>query len=107
MVNWQEPELHETELCECQATFQRQVEEKEDELATARANHQVELNDYSKKLQKKCDELNSKESEMEHVIADCRAQVQTHESANEQLRMENRELCQKQKAPKATSHRKL
>ena len=67
-------------------------QEKEDELTRARANHQVELNDYSKKLQEKCDELNSKESEMEQVIA---AQVQTHESENEQLCKENRELRQK------------
>ena len=72
----------------------------QDELARARANHQVELNDYHTKLQKKCDELNSKESEMEQVIADCRAQVQTHESAIEQLRKENRELCQKQETQK-------
>ena len=78
----------------------------QDELARARANHQVELNDYHRK---KCDELNSKESEMEEVIADCRAQVQTHESANEQLRKEIRKLRQKQepqKAPQATPHRK-
>ena len=35
--------------------------------------------------------MNSKESEMEQVITDCRA----HESANEQLRQEVLELCQK------------
>ena len=55
------------------------------------------------------EELNSKESEMEQVIADCRAQVQTHESAIEQLCKEIRELRQKQepqKAPQATPHRK-
>ena len=87
---------HERELRECRATCQQQIEEKDGELARARANHQVELNDYHTKLQNKCDELNSKESEMEQVIADCRAQVQTHESAIEQLRKENRELRQKQ-----------
>ena len=92
---------HETELHECHVTFQQQIQEKDGELARARANHQVELNDYHTKLQKKCDELNSKESEMEQVIADCRAQVQTHESVNEQLRKENRELCQNQKQQKA------
>ena len=93
---------HETELRECHDTFQQQIQE---ELARARANHQVELNDYRTKLQKKCDELNSKESEIEH----CHAQVQTHKSAIEQLRKENRELCQKQepkKAPQATPHPK-
>ena len=92
---------HETELRECRATCQQQIQEKDGELARARANHQVELNDYRTKLQKKCDELNSKESEMEQVIADCRAQVQTHESANEQLRKEIRELRQKQEPQKA------
>ena len=81
-------------------TFQQQIQEKDGELARARANHQVELNDNHRKLQKKCDELNSKESEMEQVIADCRAQVQTHESAIEQLRRENRELRRKQKPQK-------
>ena len=97
---------HGTELRECHATCQQQIQE---EVARARANHQVELNDYHRKLQKKCDELNSKESEMEQVIADCRAQVQTHESAIEKLRKEIRELRQKQepqKAPQATPHRK-
>ena len=82
---------HETELYECHDTFQQQIQEKDDELARARANHQVELNDYHTKLQKKCDELNSKES------------------AIEQLRKENHELRQRQepqKAPQATPHRK-
>ena len=86
---------HETELRECRVTCQQQIQEKDDELARARANHQVELNDYHRKLQKKCDELNSKES------------------ANEQLRKEIRELRQKQepqkapqKAPQARPHRK-
>ena len=82
---------HETELRECHVTFQQQIQEKDDELARARANHQVELNDHHRKLLKKCDELNSKES------------------ANEQLRKEIRELRQKQepqKAPQARSHRK-
>ena len=100
---------HETELRECHVTFQQQIQEKDDELARARANHQVELNDHHRKLQKKCDELNSKESEMEQVIVDCRAQVTTHESANEQLRKEIRELRQKQeqqKAPPVPPHRK-
>ena len=92
---------HETELRECHVTFQQQIQEQDGELARARANHQVELNDYRTKLQKKCDELNSKEFEMEQVIADCRAQVQTHESANEQLRKEIRELRQKQEQQKA------
>ena len=82
---------HETELYECHDTFQQQIQEKDGELARARANHQVELNDYHTKLQKKCDELNSKES------------------AIEQLRKENHELRQRQeqqKAPQATPHRK-
>ena len=96
---------HETELHECHTTYQQQIQEKDDELARARANHQVELNDHRTKLQKKCDELNSKESEMEQIIADCRAQVQMRESANEQLYKENSELRQKQeqqKPPQAT-----
>ena len=82
---------HETELRECHVTFQQQIQEKDGELARARANHQVELNDYHLKLQKSCDELHSKESEIE------------------QLCKENRELRQKQepqKAPQATPHRK-
>ena len=103
---------HETELHKCHTTFQQQIREKDGELARSRANqqqaqeelararaiHQTEL---STRLQKKCDELNSKESEMEQVIADCRAQVQTHESANEQLCKEIRELRQNQKQRKA------
>ena len=95
---------HETELQECHATFQHQIREKDGELARARANCQIELNDYRTKLQKKSVNLNSKESEMEQVIADCRAQVQTCESTIEQLRKENCELRQKQvqqKAPQA------
>ena len=63
---------HEIELRECRATCQQQIREKDGE-----------LNDYHRKLQKKCDELNSKES------------------ANEQLRKENRELRQKQEPQKA------
>ena len=93
-------------------TLQQQIREKDGELARARANqqqelararaiHQTELNDYRTRLQKKCDELNSKESETEQFIADCRAQVQTHESANEQLRNEICELRQNQKTPQA------
>ena len=83
-------------------TLQQQIRERDGELASTRANHQVELNDYRTRLQKKCDELSSKESEMEEVIADCRAQVQVHESAIEQLRKENRELRQKQKQQRAS-----
>ena len=100
---------HETELRECHATYQQQIKEKDGELARAGANYQVELNNYRTELQKKCDELNSKESEMEQVIAECRAQVQTHESASEQLCKVNCELRQKQepqKAPQSTPHRK-
>ena len=98
---------HKTELHECHTTYQQQIQEKDDELARARANHQIELNDFRTKLQKKCDKLNSKESKMERVIADCHAQVQTHESSDEQLHKENRELRKKQKqqkAPQAAPH---
>ena len=59
MVNWQEP-------------WRANQQQVQDELARARANHRIEL-------QRKSDEL---ESEMEQVIADCRAQVQTHESTS-------------------------
>ena len=86
------------ELARARISHQQQVQ---DELSLARANYQVELNSYRMKLQKKCDELNNKESEMEQVIADCHARVQTHESANEQLRKEIRELRQKQKVLQA------
>ena len=97
---------HEAELRESHATYQQQIQEKDGELARARANHQVELNDYRTKLKKKCDELNSSESVIEQIIANCHAQVQTYKSANEQLR---RELCQKQeqqKAPQAAPNHK-
>ena len=63
---------HETELRECHVAFQQQIQEKDGE-----------LDDCHTKLQKKCDELNSKES------------------ANEQLRKEIRELRQKQEQQKA------
>ena len=85
---------HETELHECHTTYQQQIRA---ELARARANHETELNEYRTKLQKKCDKLNSKESGMEQVIADCRAQVQTHESANEQPCKELRPKLEQQK----------
>ena len=103
---------HETELLECRATFQQQIEEKDDALARARANqceNQKQLREKDDQLQQMREELNSKESEMKQVIADCRAQVQTHESANEQLHKENRELSrneEQQKAPQATPHHK-
>ena len=87
-------------------TLQQHIREKDGELERARANHQIELNDYQMQLQKKCDELNSKESEMDQVIADCRAQVQTHESTIEQLRRENHELREQQKAPQAALQEK-
>ena len=93
---------HETELRECHATFQRQILEKDDELVRARANHQIELRDYRMKLQKKCDELKSRESEMKQVITDCRAQLQVHESANKQLHKEIRELHQKLEQTEST-----
>ena len=70
-------------------TLQQQIRDRDDQL---RVNFDH--------IQQMREELNSKESEMEQVIADCRAQVQTHESANEQLRKENRELRQKQEPQK-------
>ena len=79
------------------------VQTLQEELARARTNQR----ENQQQLQQMREELNSKESEMEQVIADCRAQVQTHESANKQLHKENRELRQKQepqKAPQATPH---
>ena len=93
-------------------TLQQQIRERDGELARARANqheNQQQLQEKDDQLQQMREELNSRESEMEQVIADCRAQVQTHESAIEQLRKENRELRQKQeqqKAPQATPPRK-
>ena len=97
---------HETELRECHTTYQQQIQERDGELARVRVIHQTEIDNYRTKLQKKCDELNSKESEIKQVIADCHAQVQIHESANEQLRKEIRELQEQQKAPQATLQRK-
>ena len=101
-----------TALEECHATYQQQIQEKDGELARARASQCDSQRQPEKKddqLQRLREELNSNESEMKQVIADCRAQVQTHESANEQLRKENRELRQKQepqKAPQAAPCRK-
>ena len=51
---------HETELRDCQATFQRQLQEKDGELERAR------------------EELNAKESMVEQVIADCQAALQAN-----------------------------
>ena len=94
---------HETELRDSCATLEEQIQQKDDELARARANDQIEINDYQTKLEKKCDELNSRESEM----AQCHAQLQSHESATEKLCNEIRELGQKleqQKTLQATPH---
>ena len=101
-------------------TLQQQIRERDGELARARANQQqvqdelararAKLNYYRTKLHKGCDKLNNKESEMEQVIADCCAQVQIYESANEQLRKEIRELRQKQepqKVPQATASSRM
>ena len=76
------------------------VQTLQEELARARDNYQQQIQEKDDQMRK---ELNRKESEMEQVIADCRAQVQTQESASEQLRREIRELRQRldqQKAPK-------
>ena len=93
------------ELARARAKHQQHVQAEDDELARASASCQTELDDYRTKLQEKCDKL----TEMEQVVAKCRAQVLTHELANEQLRKENHELRQKQshqKAPKPTPRRK-
>ena len=90
------------ELARARADHQQEVQGKEDELARARANHQTELNDYRTRLQKKCDELSSKKSEMEQAFA-------AQKSENEQLRKEICELRQRQeqqKVPKAAPRRK-
>ena len=79
--------------------LQQQIRDRNGELARARANqreNQEQLREKEELIQQMRKKLNSKESEMEQVIADCRAQVQIHESAIEQLRKENRELRQKQ-----------
>ena len=92
------------ELERARANHQQEVREKENELAKARANqrdNQQQFREKDDQLQQMREELNSKESEMEQVIADCRAQVKTHESAIQQLRKENRELRQKQEHQKA------
>ena len=94
-------------------TLQQQIQERDGELARARANHQQQVQNelararasHQQQLRAKDAEytraIASHQNEMEQVIADCRAQVQTHESANEQLRKENRELRQKQEPQKA------
>ena len=95
------------ELARARANHQQQVQEKEDELARARANKLQVQNELARARANHQQQLRAKDAEfaramashqndMEQVIADCRAQVQTHESANEQLRKENRELHQKQ-----------
>ena len=81
------------ELARARVYHQQHIQEKDAELVGARASHQ---------------------NEMEQVIADCHAQVQTRESANERLRKENEQLrkenCElrqqqeQQKAPQATPH---
>ena len=78
---------HETELHQYHATYQQQIQEKDDQLA--RANHQVELHDHCMKLG---EELNSKESEAEPFFAECSARVQKKEGENEQLCKEIQEV---------------
>ena len=83
---------------------QRQVQ---DELERARVSHQQQIQEKDGQLQQLREELN--ELEMKQVIADCRAQEQTHESANMQLHKEISEFChklEKQKAPPVPPHRK-
>ena len=82
---------HETELRQCHAKFQQQILTKDSEIADQHKNQQ-QLHD---QLQQMREELTDKQSAMDQVIADFRAQVQTHQSANEQLYKEICELCQK------------
>ena len=90
---------HSVEQSKEQSAF-TSVQALQEELAKAKANHQQQANELAKVKA-------SHQIEMERVIADCHAQVKTHESAAEQLRKEICELRQKQKAPKATPRRKL
>ena len=77
-------------------TLQQQIRERDSALASARANHLIEIT----RLQKKCDELSSKELEMAEIIA---AQVQTRESADQQEIREHHQKQEQQKVPKETT----
>ena len=79
----------------------RQIQERDGELARARGQpgvkNQQQLQEKDAQLQRMREELNSKEQ----VITELRAQVQTRESANEQVHKAIHEL---QKVPQAALH---
>ena len=119
-----------TELRQRCATFQKQIEKKDDmivKLERARANHAIELlecqatlqqkivekdgelervkAEHQTELDKKCSEyeteLKKKENVVATIINDCQTQVQAKETLVEKLRKENSELQQQISATKS------
>ena len=84
------------ELARARANHQQQVQDKDDELERARANHETELQHYSHKNQENSDELER-----------ARAIITEHESLVEQLRKENDKLRQQQEQPTKLARAKI
>ena len=77
---------HETELRECHATYQQQIQEKDGELERSRANHEIELCKYSAKLEK--------------ARANSKAEITELQLMIEKLHKENNKLHLNQEQPK-------
>ena len=82
---------HETELCECHETFQQQLQEKDEELARARANHEIELRECHDTFQQ---QLQERDDELARARANHETELrECHATFQRQIQDKDSELA--------------